>query len=401
MDIDLNDPLTLRDPYPAYARIREAGACVRNERAGVWMVARHAEAMSVLNDGDTYSSSVLAEDPGPWFGESPTMISSDGDIHKRLRSAVRHAFTARRMAHREKVIREVVTEQFSQARVDERLRSGETVDLASEVLARVPILVTAQLLGIPSDWLDAFTEVANALVVYTGAGEASTDSVDMRAARSAAVAANEVLWTWTQERLRTGPADERDVLSSLSRAVRDGLLAPDEAVATVVLLILAGTDSSMKFLTMAVRLLVLHPEARKQLEATGHATVDIVEEFVRFGGPVQLDARRATRRHVLAGTTIAAGDDVWVLTAAANRDHRVFADPDRLLLDRPPTPNLGFGWGRHYCLGAPAARLQTAAVLDRFLELPNELEVVSTEWGRGMFVRGPVSLTLRAVRPPK
>ncbi|WP_410539945.1 cytochrome P450 [Streptomyces sp. KL2] len=397
MDIDLNDPATLLDPYPAYSLIRETGACVWNEGAEVWMVARHAEAMAVLNDGETYSSSILAEDPGPWFGGAPTMISSDGDTHRRLRSAVRHVFAARRMARREEVVRAVVEDQFRHTCVEERLRSGETVDLASEVLARIPILVTARLLGIPEGWLETFTEVATALVVYTGAGEASTDSVDMSAAKSAAIAANETLWAWTRERLSTGPAGEHDVLSSLSRAVRDGSLAQDEAVATVVLLILAGTDSTMKFLTMALRLLILHPEARKHLEALGHTTTDAVEELIRFGGPVQLDARRATRHHVLAGATVAAGDDVWVLTAAANRDPRVFPDPDRLLLDRPPVPNLGFGWGRHYCMGAPAARLQTAAVLDHFLRLPRDLEVVSTEWGRGMFVRGPVSLMLRAV----
>ncbi|MGY1456437.1 cytochrome P450 [Streptomyces sp. SS8] len=379
-----------------YAEIRESGPCVWNESSKVWMVARHTDAVTVLGDGETYSSSVLAEDPGPWFGEAPTMIASDGDTHRRLRSAVRHAFTARQVRRRTEVVRTVVRDRFRDGRVAERLRSGEAVDIVSEVAARVPILVTAELLGIPDDWLNTFTDVATALVVYTGAGEASTDSVDVSVTRSAAVAANETLWRWTRERLRVRPNGDHDVLSALSHAVHAGDLTIDEAVATVVLLILAGTDSTMKFLAMAIRLLTVHPGTREQLEALGDTTTDMVEEFIRFAGPVQLDARRATRDHDLAGSAIAAGDDVWVLTAAANRDPRVFPDPDRLRLDRLPVPNLGFGWGRHHCLGAPLARLQAVAVLDEFLRLPRDLEVVSTEWGRGMFVRGPVSLMLRA-----
>lgn len=121
-----------------------------------------------------------------------------------------------------------------------------------------------------------------------------------------------------------------------------------------------------------------------------------IDELLRLGGPVQLDARRLTRRAVLAGTELAEGDDVCVLTGAANRDPEVFDRPAELVVTRDPNPHLGFGHGMHLCLGAPTARMLTTAVLAEVLRILPDYEVTAVEHGRGLFVRGPVSVVVRA-----
>lgn len=352
-EIFLTDPDVARDPAAAYGRARELAPLARISAPGfgpMWLVTRHAEARAVLADPrfelrpDSFQRPDVPEDCAPYLR---TMQEFDGEEHARLRRLVAPAFSARRAeANRSRIERIVAGLLDALAGKAE----GGAVDLLAELAGPLPMEVVCELVGVPERDRPQWREHGAACAA--GAGPAFAAAVPgIIAGARAAVAAR-----------RAEPGD--DLLSDLVRAGDGDRLGDTEIVTLVWHLVLAG-QTPTNLIANAVAALFDHPGQRAALSAD---PARAVEELVRWCGPQLLTIPRYAREDVpLGGAVVGAGEPVTVAIVAANRDPRVFADPERLDLTRSASGHLGFAHGPHFCLGASFARVQTEVALTALL----------------------------------
>lgn len=191
------------------------------------------------------------------------------------------------------------------------------------------------------------------------------------------------------EKRRKDPRD--DVLSALIAAEEQGdRLSEDELLATAVLLLGAGHETTMNLIGNGLLALFRNPEQLAKLKAEPALIQSAVEEFLRYDGPVQMTARTALEPVEVGGKTIEKGQQVIIVLAAANRDPEPFADPDRLDITRKDNPHIAFSHGIHYCVGAPLARAEAQIVFSSLLRrMPNlRLHTEELEWREMVTLRG-------------
>jgi cytochrome P450 len=395
MHVDFADPALLEDPFPTYESIRQSGRCVWNENSHVWMVTGHGDAMDIFRQADAFSSSPT-DDGGPWFRDVPLMMSSDGSTHQRLRDPVRQAFSFRRSASREAAMDAAISNLLESSQFSARVESGESVDVAAELSGPLPIVITADLLDVPARDRDLFYEWCNDLVMYTGVVQGTHDPLEQSAWLARANKASDSFWTYMEQRLqRQSGGDGTSLVDLLGSAIDAKSMTVEEAIAATMLLLLAGTDSTMKLLSNLVSLIAGRDEVISAFATKGRTSDAGLEELIRVGGPVQLDARKALSASTVGFQNIAEGDEIWILNAAANRDPSVFAHPEAIDLTRAPNPHLGFGYGAHMCLGFSTAKVLASTFVRNIAPLLPGVGVESTTHGRGKFVRGPVSLIVK------
>ncbi len=358
-EIDLGDPAVVRDPFTAYGRAREQGAVARLVTPGfgsMWAVTRHAEARELLADPrfEINDKSYLRPDvPEHCLRYMRTMSEMNGAEHARLRRLVSPAFTARRAA----AFRPRIT-----ARVDALLdalptATGEPVDLLEHVARPLPMDVICDLVGIAEQDRQAWRDFG--VAIAAGHGQAFAEAVP--AIMRDAVAA-------VASRADSPGADLLSELIGIHAGDADRL-SEDELVTLVWHLLLAG-QTPTNLITNAVEALLTHPDQLAALRADASLISAAVEELTRWCGPQLLSVPRYAREDVeIMGVRIPAGEPVTAALACANRDPRVFTDPERLDILRPPSraAHLGYGHGPHFCLGAALARVQTEEALSGLL----------------------------------
>lgn len=316
------------------------------------------------------------------------MLFSDPPDHTRLRALVAKAFTPRRV---EALTRRVV------AIVDELLEpamAGNGVELMSELAYPLPARVICELLGIPDADAGLFVRHAPALATRLdpspmrtpeGAARADTAVKELRAYLDGLI-----------EVRRREPED--DLLSALVAAEDGGTtLSHSELVATVLLLVLAGHETTANVIGNATLRLLRDRPLLDELAACDDAAMKpAVEELLRLDGPVQMAERIALEPVSIGGQELPAGHIVVLLLAAANRDPSVFEDPHRARFDRAPNPHLAFGAGAHFCIGAPLARLELRIAMRALARrLPSEVRLDGAARYRPSFtIRGPEVLPL-------
>lgn len=354
-EIDLSDIEVVRDPFTAYGRARESAPLARILTPGLgsmWVLTRHEGARAMLADprfelnAASYMRPDVPEDCLPYMR---TMQEMDGPEHVRLRRQVAPAFTARRAAEFRPRI-EAVVETLLGA-----LPSG-TVDLVPSFARPLPIEVICELIGIPAPGRPRWREYGAA--VAAGAGREFAAAIpEIMAGAKAAVAHR-----------RAEPGD--DLLSDL---IADGGLDDTELVTLVWHLVLAG-QTPANLIANAVDTLLAHPDQLADLRADPGLMPGAVEELLRWCGPQLLSIPRYAREDVeLYGTKIGQGEPVTAALATANRDPRVFPDPERFDIRRAPAGQLGFAHGPHFCLGAAPARVQTEIALTALLRRSPDL----------------------------
>jgi cytochrome P450 len=354
-EIDLTDVEVLRDPFTAYGSARERSPLARLLVPGIgpmWTVTRHEEARAMLTDprfepnANSYLRPDVPEDCLPYLR---TMQEMDGPDHARLRRLVAPAFSARRAAEFRPRI-ELIVDRL----LDDLPEDGSAVDLLEMFARPLPIDTICDLVGIPEPDCPQWREWGAA--VAAGHGKAFADAIPgVIAGAKAAVAQR-----------RSEPGD--DLISLLVRSP----LRDDEIVTLVWHLVLAG-QVPINLIANAVDTLLAHPSQLAALRTNPDLMPRAVEELIRWCGPQLLTIPRYARDDVeIAGVPIGKGEAVTAAIGAANRDPRVFTDPDRLDISRAtgPVGHLGFAHGPHFCLGAALARVQTevalAALLSRF-----------------------------------
>ncbi|MEV0614484.1 cytochrome P450 [Nonomuraea sp. NPDC050404] len=359
-----------------------------SEEAGMWNIYGYPELHEVLGDPSTFSSDTMRVVPKSMLpdGETPSLdgfiTQIDPPEHGKLRKLVSSAFTRKVVADLEPRIAELTGELLDAA------REREGFELVRDLAYPLPVIVIAELLGVPSsdralfkEWADAlFQRDAKISVKYTAEERKAQTEPSMKAWRQMAG----YLGEHAEQRRRQPRAD---LLTRLVEAQVDGERLPaDQVVNFAMILLLAGHITTTMLLGSTVLCLDAYPGQQDRARADRGTIPDVIEESLRLMTPFAALGRATTRDVELGGVTIPADQMVMCWLAAANRDPRQFPDPDSFDPGRDPNPHLGFGRGIHFCLGAPLARLEGRValniLLDRFDQLrtdPDEpVEFITT-----------------------
>ncbi|MFB9470604.1 cytochrome P450 [Nonomuraea salmonea] len=342
------DPAINDEPYPVYARMRAEAPLYHNPGLGFWALSRHADVSAALIDSELLSSDhgpML--DPGAWGPHVRgylSFVAMDPPQHTRMRATVSRGFTARRVAALEPMIRQIV-----RGHIERALEHG-TFDFARDIAARLPLDVIAELVGVPpSDRADIRRD-SGALFDAGPAGAMSEEGV------KGLLSLGGYYRTIIAER-RAAPRD--DLVSVL---VADDELTDDDIVAFLFLLIGAGAETTAHLLSAAWYWAWRNPGQRAA--AFGGAIDRWTEETLRYDAPAHGTARRLTRETEWYGVRVPADARMWLLIGSANRDESVFPDAGVYDLTRDTRRAISFGAGRHFCLGAPLARLEARVALE-------------------------------------
>lgn len=341
------DPATNDDPFPVYARMRREAPLYHHPELGFWALSRHEGVSAALVDSGRFSSDhgpVMDEGLwGPRAHASLSFVAMDPPDHTRMRAVVSRGFTPRRIAALEERVRQIAT-----AHLDEAL-DRKSFDFARDFSARLPLDVISELMGVP---------VSDRARLRNQAGAMAGGPLD-DASIGRLLSLRDYYLSVIAER-RAAPRD--DLLSVL---VGDDGLSDDEIIAFVFLLMGAGSETTTHLLNAAWYRAWRHPDQRAL--AFDGAIAEWAEESLRYDAPAQGTARRLTEPVELYGEQVPEGAKMWLLIGSANRDEAVFPDPDAYDLKRDTSRSIGFGAGRHYCLGGPLARLEARVAMEELV----------------------------------
>jgi pimeloyl-[acyl-carrier protein] synthase len=386
------------DPHPYYRTMRERDPVHRSRVVDGLVLTRYDDCYAVLAD-QSFSSDERnmrrferfarrnrnAGLPDPDDARFASMLRMDAPDHTRLRGLVSKAFTPRAIDSWRGRLEEVVHELF------DRLPPHGDIELVRAFAQPLPVIVIAEVLGVPSEDREKFRHWSNEAVRMLGDG-----SIDD--ARRGMIAFEELgayLWAIAESR-RDAPRD--DLISGLVAAEEAGdRLSRDELVATCVLLLVAGNETTAKLVGNSVVALLRNPQQRELLVEEPKRIEPAIEELLRYDGPVQFTSRMVTEDRVVCGEPVEAGQQIILGLTAANRDPARFEDPDRLDVLREDVRHLAFSHGTHFCLGARLARLETMAALEAILTRMPDLRFGDDPitWSDNTILRGPVALPLR------
>ncbi len=350
------DEAVRRDPYALFARARRDHPAWRHAGLPVTSVFRHADCQAILRDPQTWSS-LFPPPPGLDPADiPPSMLVLDPPEHTRLRGLVSQAFTPRRVRELAPRI-EAIAHQLLDAALARR-----EVDLVDALTSPLPVTVIAELIGVPTSDREQFKAWSDALVAPLGSVFFGPPPPEAVAEQRRIRRDFEAYFTRLVEERRRQPQD--DLLSGLVAAELEGSrLGFDELLAMLILLLVAGNETTTNLIGNAALDLLAHPDQLALVRARPELTATAVDEVLRFSSPVQMDPRRATRDVELHGATIAAGEFVLCWLGSANRDEAVFERADAFDVTRTRSPHLAFGFGPHFCLGAALATLEAETAL--------------------------------------
>jgi cytochrome P450 len=390
---ELADPAILPNPYPVLAALREASPFAEFDGAFV-VVGRHADCSAVLRDPNASSdrtTSLVAPTAPRRTRQRPSFLSLDPPDHTRLRRLVSKAFTPRAIARLEPRIRAITGDLLTAA------AAAGQMEIVSQLAYPLPVRIISELLGVPVDDHPRFAGWSARLAhsLQPGFG---LDSAEAQARAEAAQVASDEFAVYFEELIAIRRAHPADDLLSAMIAAEDGgeKLTEAELIATCVLLLVAGHETTVGLISNAILALLRHPDQLALLQASPDLAVGAVEETLRYDAPVQMTARVARGGMQVGPVAARDGALVLLLLAAAGRDPRAFADPDRFDIRRNATGHLAFAAGPHFCLGAPLARLEAAIALEsvaRRMKAPR-LNAGSLDYKPNLNLRGPDRLVV-------
>ena len=343
------------DPYPVYAELRAHAPLYRNERLGFWALSRHADVLAAFRDTARFSNrNGVSLDPGarnPEAKATMSFLAMDPPRHTRMRSLVSRGFTPRRVADLEPGIRAI-----ARRHIDAFIEAGRC-DFIADFAARLPMDVISEMLGVPDSDRDELRKWAD-LVVHREEGVVGVPA-------TAVEAVSNILSYFNAHVARRRAHAHDDLAWALLQADIDGdRLSEPEVLGFLFLMIVAGNETTTKLLGNALYWLWQNPDQRDLVRADRGLIPQWVEETLRYDSSTQALSRTLTADVELYGRTLHEGDWVALLIGSANRDERVFPEPDRYDLRRDTGPMLSFGHGTHFCLGAALARLEGRVALE-------------------------------------
>ena|SRR2546427_1180710 len=389
-------PEMLKDPYPAYKQLRETAPIFFSELMESWILTRYEDVDFSLRDprfsadrgrARTRFSEMIQQQEaefGP-FGRTPTMLTADPPLHTRLRRLVSKAFTPRAVENLRPRIQEIVDQLLDEA--EERGK----FDLVTQLSYPLPVIVIAEMLGIPPEDRARFKHWSDAVVETLGGPFTPPDV--MERARTSIMELADYFGEHIADR-RQNPRD--DLISGLVAAEEQGqVLSEDEIFATLILLLIAGNETTTHLIDGGVLALLRNPDQAQLLRDDPALMPSAVEELLRYTGPVQGTGRVAMEPLEIAGQKVEELQLVFGVIGAANHDPAKFENPDRLDVKRNPTDHVAFGDGIHFCIGAPLARAEAQIAIGSLLRrFPKLTLLEEPTWGGTFIIRGPKSLRL-------
>jgi len=387
------DPEFLADPYPTYHRLR-AEDPVHYSPLGFWVLTRYEDVAAVLRDARFIKEPLAALVAARFGAEVPrgvglSMLDRDPPDHTRLRSLVSKAFTPRVVEGLRPRIQEIVDGLIARA------EAAGSMDLIEEFAYPIPVNVICEMMGVPVQDHERFKgwslDIARGL-----------DSIwlppDSEIPRRSA-AARHAISDYFRELIAQRRASPRgDLLSALIAAEEAGdKLNEEELLATCILILIAGHETTVNLIGNGVLALLRNPEELRRLRATPALITTAVEELLRYDGPVQRTARVASDDATIGGHTIRKGEMVMPFIGAADRDPAHFPEPDRLDLARADNRHIAFGWGIHFCLGAPLARAEGQIAINTLVRRLPRLAFVNdtVEYRQSLTLRGLKALPVK------
>ena len=386
------DPEFLADPYPMYHRLR-AEEPVHHSPLGFWVLTRYEDVVAALRDPrlakEAIAGFIAARFGAPIPQMGLSMLDRDPPDHTRLRALVSKAFTPRVVETLRPHIQQIVD-----GLVDAAQDKG-SMDLIEEFAYPLPVIVICEMLGVPVDDHERFKswglDIARGL-------DAILLPPDSEVGRRA-VAGRRALADYFRDLIAERRAAPRaDMLSALIAAEEAGdKLSEEELLATCILLLVAGHETTVNLIGNGTLALLRHPDQLRRLRDSPGLIGTAIEELLRYDGPVQRTARIPSADVVIDGHTIAKGEMVMPFIGAADRDPAQFAEPDRLDIARADNRHIAFGWGIHFCLGAPLARVEGQIAINTLLKrLPRlTLDTDTPHFRQSLTLRGLQALPVR------
>ena len=369
------DPEFLADPYPTYHRLRDEDP-VHHSPLDFWVLTRYDDVVAVLRDPRFIKEplvSVVAARFGVTVppGVGLSMLDRDPPDHTRLRSLVSKAFTPRVVEGLRPRIQKIVDDLITRAEAVGRM------DLIEEFAYPIPVNVICEMLGVPIGDHERFKGWSLDMARGLDSVWLPPESEIPKRSGAARHAIGDYMRGLIAER-RASPRG--DLLSALIAAEEAGdKLSEDELIATCILLLIAGHETTVNLIGNGTLALLRHPEELRRLRETPGLITSAVEELLRYDGPVQRTARITSTEVTIGGRTIGKGEMVMPFIGAADRDPSQFTGPDRLDLGRTDNRHIAFGWGIHFCLGAPLARVEGQIAIDSLVRRLPRLTLVDDE----------------------
>jgi cytochrome P450 len=367
LNINFDSSEVIANPYPVYEEIRAAGRVVRNDLLGVWMVPGYQDVLSVLHDPARYSNALYGAMGDLDILDGATiMINADPPEHTSLRRVAYDAFRRSSVAKLEGTVTQVVDDLLDAPTLRERWADGHEVDVVDALCRPVPATVIAVLLGVPLSDLPSFITWSEDLSAVMDSGQRT--SADWPETVARAEQAGAAMRSYLKDQIDLHRRTEHDdLINDLLEANEHGSLDDRQILATLILLLIAGNETTTKLIGAGLRLLASHPDQRQALVDDPGLMPRAVDEILRFEGVTALLPRQATEDNTLADVDVKSGEAVLLLNGAANRDPAAFPEPTRFDIRRSPNPHVAFGHGIHHCLGNQLARLESQLALSGFL----------------------------------
>jgi len=377
------DPAFNADPYPTYHRLR-AEDPVHRTTMGFWILTRYNDVATVLRDA-RFGRKGFDELIRDRFGENTfdqAMLFRDPPDHTRLRALVNKAFTPRVIEEMRAKIQKTVD------RLLDGVRDARAMDVIADLAYPLPVSVISEMLGVPAEDRDLFRGWSADIARSLDAIVLPTEPEVVERGNAARHALSSYFRALIAERRRR---PQRDLLSDLIAAEEQGdKLSEEELMATILLLFVAGHETTVNLIGNGTLALLRNPNQLEALRRSPALIGGAIEELLRYDAPVQRTGRMPNTDVELGGKRIAKGDLVLSLIGAANRDPAHFAEPDRLDLARADNRHLAFGWGIHFCLGAPLARAEAQAAIGTIARRMPALALATPtpDWREASALRG-------------
>jgi cytochrome P450 len=357
------DPDFIADPYPMYHRLRSQDP-VHQSPLGFWVLTRYEDVVASLRDPRLAKEAIAAFVAARFGREIPgmglSMLDRDPPDHTRLRSLVSKAFTPRVVETLRPRIQQVVDDLLA------RVEGTGSMDLIEQFAYPIPVIVICEMLGVPVEDHQQFKswglDIARGLDATLLPIDSDVGPRSMSARRALSDYFRELI-----ARRRASP--RADLLSGLIVAEEAGdKLNEEELLATCILLLVAGHETTVNLIGNGTLALLRNPDQLRLLRENPGLIGSAVEELLRYDGPVQRSARIPSEDVTIGGRTIGKGEMVMPFIGAADRDPAQFPDPDRLDITRTDNRHIAFGWGIHFCLGAPLARVEGQIAINALVQ---------------------------------
>jgi cytochrome P450 len=382
--LDTRDPATVANPYDIYRQLRAHRDLVWSDRLGLWLAPTHETANATLRNKSLGRLYKAQEPFDEWeifnWLHSDSILDSEPPKHTRLRSLVQKAFTPGRIAALEPNIKDICERLLDDA--EAKLASSGSFDILADYAEPLPVLVIADLLGVPREMANDLRRWSQDIVKMYEYGRTREQEL---AAQKAGLEFSSYIADLAAKR-KVDP--QQDLITALVEVEEQGeKLNEHELIAMCVLLLNAGHEASVNGFGNGMVAMFRNADQLELMKSSPRElTETALEEMMRFDSPLHMFERTATTETVIGETTVLAGQKVVAMLGSANRDEEIFDNTDRFDITRKHNPHIAFGAGIHFCIGAPLARLEMQNSLPMMFERFPNLQLAGTPVQRPTFV---------------